>query len=65
LDTHFIEEAFIGRGPQAQMATVVTFRGLTKDVSRGVPENAFPCTLTVRTSFVKYSPLAFWMFKVE
>ena len=41
LDSHLIEEAILGRGPDAEVAAVVTLSCLSEDVRRRVPENAF------------------------
>ena len=41
-DGHFVEETVFCRGSDTQMTTIVALRGFTKDVRRGVPEDAFP-----------------------
>lgn len=38
---HFVEEAFFCWRTDAEVAAVVSFRGLAKDVSGRVPENPF------------------------
>ena len=49
LDGHFIEEAIVGRRSEAEMATIMPFRRLSKNMGRRMPEY----------------PLAFRMFKVQ
>ena len=42
LNGHFVEETVIRRWSDAEVATIVTFRGLPENVCRRVPEYAFP-----------------------
>ena len=42
LNGHFVEETVIRWWSDAEVATIVTFRGLPENVCRRVPEYAFP-----------------------
>ena len=48
-DGHFIEEAIVSRRSEAEMATIMPFRCLSKNMGRRMPEHL----------------LAFGMFKVQ